>query len=133
MKRWLIPCNPNYYDIDGAFNELKRIDYKQSAKKVNVGDYVYIYVSKPVMAIKYLCKVNKINMDKIEIDDSKFVLNGDPYEVYPVHMQLELVKKFDNELTREVMSRYGVKGNIQGPRSLALELCSYIEENGLDN
>jgi len=28
MSNWIITCNVNYYDIDGAYKNLKRIDWK---------------------------------------------------------------------------------------------------------
>ena len=116
MTEWIIPCNPNYYKVDDAFSALKKLDWKQTSPKMQVGDIVYIYISKPIMAIRYKCKVNKVNLDKIEIDDSKFVINGDSYETYPVHMELEVLEKYDNELTMEILSNNGVKGRIQCPR-----------------
>lgn len=30
MTEWFITCNPSDYDVDGAFHELKKIDWKQS-------------------------------------------------------------------------------------------------------
>lgn len=132
MERWIIPCNPSYYDIEGALTKLKIIDYKQSNKNIKVGDYIYIYVTKPYKSIKYLCKVNKVDLDSIEIDDSEFVISGEPYETYPVHMQIELIKKYDNELTKSIMENNGVKGIIQGPRRVCDELYEYIKNNNLE-
>lgn len=40
---WIIACNPDKYDVIGAFHELGSIDWTQSANIV-VGDIVYIYV-----------------------------------------------------------------------------------------
>ena len=84
MQDWIIPCNPKFYDVEGAFSKLKLIDWKQSSKNIQVGDSVYIYIAKPIMAIRYKCKVNKVNLDCIEIDDSSFVVNGDPYISYGI-------------------------------------------------
>lgn len=44
MEQWIIPCNIKYYDVIGAFNELKCLDWKQSCKSINVGDEIYIYI-----------------------------------------------------------------------------------------
>ena len=117
MERWIVPCNVKYYDVEGAFNKLKRLDWKQSNKSIEIGDEVYIYIGAPISAIKYKCKVNKVNLDYIEIDDSEFVLNGEPYEEYGNHMELELLEEFDNtKYSLEVLKAKGLKGNIQGPR-----------------
>ena len=117
MEQWIIPCNIKYYDVVGAFKELKCLDWKQSCKSINVGDEVYIYIGKPVSAIKYKCKENKVNLDCIEIDDSKFVINGEPYESYGNHMELELLEDYeDTKYSLDVLRANGLTGNIQGPR-----------------
>ena len=38
---WLVPANPKYYDIQGAFEQSKEIDWKQG-KGIKKGDIVYI-------------------------------------------------------------------------------------------
>lgn len=117
MTEWIIPCNLKYYDVKGAFSKFKAIDWKQSAKNICVGDIVYIYVGKPISAIKYKCRVNKTNLSQIEIDDSEFVINGENYENYGNHMELELIREYaGTELTRDMLVENGLKGNIQGPR-----------------
>jgi len=117
MTEWIIPCNLKYYDVKGAFSKFKAIDWKQSAKNICVGDIVYIYVGKPISAIKYKCRVNKTNLSKVEIDDSEFVINGENYENYGNHMELELIREYaGTELTRDMLVENGLKGNIQGPR-----------------
>ncbi len=117
MTDWIIPCNLKYYDVKGAFSKFKAIDWKQSAKNICVGDIVYIYVGKPISAIKYKCRVNKANLSKVEIDDSEFVINGENYENYGNHMELELIREYaGTELTRDMLVENGLKGNIQGPR-----------------
>lgn len=82
-----------------------------------MGDIVYIYVCSPIKAIKYKCKVNKVNLECIEIDDSEFVLNGELYENYGNHMELQLLEKYDdNKYSLNVLRENGLEGNIQEPR-----------------
>lgn len=116
MERWIIPCNPKYYDVLGAFNRLDRIDWKQTVKSIDVGDEVFIYVGVPIKAIKFRCKVTKTNLPEIEIDDSDFVVNGEPYQTYGNHMELALLETFDdNKYSLEILRSKGLKSNIQGP------------------
>lgn len=117
MKQWIIPCNVKYYDVKGAFQKLKRLDWKQSNKSIEIGDEIFIYVGVPIKAIKYKCKVNKINLEHTEIDDTEFVLNGEPYETYGNYMELELTAEFDDaKYSLDVLKDKGLKGNIQGTR-----------------
>ena len=44
MSEWIIPCNPRMYDIEGAFSEFDRIEWKQ-ANNYEICDLIYIYVS----------------------------------------------------------------------------------------
>ena len=127
MAEWIIPCNLKYYDVIGAFNKLSCIDWKQSAKNISVGDIVYIYVGRPLMAIKFKCKVNKINLDSIEIDDSEFVIIGDNYMNYGNHMELELLVTYDDQLNLAELKSHGLKGNVQGPRHMDAEIKSFID------
>ncbi len=53
---WVIPCNPKYYDIVGAFSKLDVIEWSQSTN-TSVGDTVYIYVGGTYKAIMYKCEV----------------------------------------------------------------------------
>lgn len=131
MSAWIIPCNLKYYDVNGAFAKLPRIDWKQSLKKVEVGDTVYIYVGTPVKAIRYKCLVNKVNLPAPEIDDSDYIRNGEAYLGYGNQMELELIRAYDAEcLPLSKLREYGLKGNIQGPCSLPdciVPLINFVE------
>lgn len=127
MTEWIIPCNVKYYDVTGAFKKLKRVDWKQSAKNINVNDIVYIYVGSPFSSIKYKCLVTKVNLNSIEIDDSEFVIIGDQYVNYGKHMELEFIREYDdNVLSLSVLSEHGMKGRIQGPRRADPEISKLI-------
>lgn len=125
--KWIIPCNLKYYDIKGAFANLKTIDWKQSNKKIDVGDIIYIYVGVPISGIKYKCKVNKVNIAFCEIDDSKFVRIGDVYEKYGNYMELEFIKEYNDDfLNIKKMNSLGMKGNIQSPRKMPCCLSEFL-------
>lgn len=127
MQEWIVPCNPKYYNVKGAFEKMKNLDWKQSNKNIHQDDIVYIYVGKPVQAIVYKCKVNKVNLSNIKINDSEFIIDGTNYETYEKHMELELIKIYDkNVLSLEKMKEKNVKGSIQCPRKVNPELSDYI-------
>ena len=129
MEQWIIPCNVNFYDVVGVFEKLKCVDWKQSNPLISIGDEVFIYVSKPISAILYKCKVNKANMPEATIDDSAFVLNGEKYQNYGNYMELELLEKYDNsKFALDVLTEKGLKGRIQGPRRVK-ELKEFLNKN----
>ncbi len=129
MKEWIIPCNSKFYDVKNAFANLQRIDWKQSAKSIGVGDIVFIYVGKPIQAIMYKCVVNKTNLYSIEIDDSAYVINGKPYSSYKRHMELELIGSYHkDDLSFFNLTEKGLKGCIQGPRTINFIISKFINE-----
>lgn len=119
---WLIAANPNTYKVELAFKELEYVDWKRNANYKN-GDTIFIYVSKPVQAIKYMCEVINDNVNKnIHKDDKKYWLNQKQYEFEfnkNSYIRIKLIKEFNNDmLTLEKLSSHGLNGNIQGPRKL---------------
>ena len=128
---WIIPCNIRKYNVIGAFRNLKKVDWKQSFN-AKVNDTVFIYASAPISAVVYQCRVNKVDLDKVEIDDSPYVIDGTPYANYSRHMEIELLRAFDmNIFWLEELRKYGVRGNIQGPMRVPESLLRYMKEQGV--
>ncbi len=126
MSSWIIPCNLDFYDVEGAFSRFQKLNWKQS-RSIEVGDIVYIYVGKPVKAILYKCCATKVNLPSVEIDDSVFVKKGDAFEHYGNYMELKLEYSFSHEqLTLSKLAAAGMKGNVQGPRKIPPELLSFL-------
>lgn len=116
---WLIAANPNKYDIDLAFNELKFIDWTKNAN-YKKNDIIFIYVSNPVQRIKYICKVINDNVNEDEaIDDKKYWLNSSDFNKSSNgHVRLELIKKIKFDISLDDLRTHGFNGNLQGPRKL---------------
>ena len=55
IREWIVPANPKYYDVIGAFNDTDTIIWKQS-NNILVGDIVYLYVAEPYSAILFKCE-----------------------------------------------------------------------------
>ena len=124
MADWIIPCNPDYYDVFAAFNKLSSIDWRQSAKNIMPGDTVYIYVGSPVQAVAFRCVATKVMIPRAQADfsDAEFE-KGESLEPGQWYMRLNLVRKIPPDLiTFDRMRRAGLKGYIQGPRLLPKEL-----------
>ena len=129
FMEYIIPCNENYYDVSGAMSNLKIVDWKQTNKNIEIGDIVYLYISKPTSAIKYKCKVNKVNLPFCEIDDTKYVKNGEVFERYGNYMEIEFLEDYqDGYCTIKKMRDIGTKGNIQSQRTAPKELVDYLDK-----
>jgi rubrerythrin len=134
MADWIILCNPKKYNAEEAFENLTKVDWKQSTN-VEVGDIVYIYVGNPISAIQFKCKVNKVNIQGIEIDDSEYTIDGKGFEDYSRHMELELIHKFVSIVPKyEELKEHGLR-TVQGPSKASDELVQFLndcEKNDLE-
>ncbi|GAB3051748.1 HNH endonuclease [Virgibacillus ainsalahensis] len=125
MGKWIITCNPKYYDVVGAFQDFQRINWKQSVN-VQVGDIVYIYIGKPYSSIKFETKAIAINLPELKPYDSEYVIDGTNFEEYGRYMELQLLKTFDdNLLPYELLKAEGLK-SVQSPSRLTNELEKFI-------
>lgn len=104
--KWLVPANPNYFDLEKAFSENETIIWKQTTH-IKENDVVYLYVTAPVSAIIYKCLVVKVNQSYPYRDKNiamKYV------------MHIHLMTKYDKQAyTLETLKKYGVT-SVRGPR-----------------
>lgn len=129
MESWIIPYNPKYYDVLGAFDKFHKINWKQSLKAISPGDIVYVYVGKPYSAIMFKCRVNKVNLTAVEIDDHEFVIDGTNYLNYGNYMELELLERFSKaQITLSALQDSGMEGNIQGPRRTDISVQLFLDK-----
>lgn len=123
---WIIACNPDKYDVIGAFHELGSIDWTQSANIV-VGDIVYIYVSNTVRTIKVKCKVNAVNKAVPTIDDSKFNKSDEFDGSKGRYMELEMIEEFSTGLfEKSRLEQHSFKSPL-GPARVSSELKEYLD------
>ena len=123
---WIIACNPDKYDVIGAFHELGSIDWTQSVNIV-VGDIVYIYVSNTVRTIKVKCKVNAVNKAVPTIDDSKFNKSDEFDGSKERYMELEMIEEFSTGLfEKSRLEQHSFKSPL-GPVRVSSELKEYLD------
>lgn len=117
-KEWLIPANPEYYDIEREFNNSNEIDWKQGAG-IKKDDSVFIYMGAPVSAILYKCKVIKT--------DIPFIFDDGNVHMKAV-MKLKLQKRYEpNEFTLErLREEYGIF-SVRGPRGVPHSLSEALK------
>lgn len=127
MGSWTAICNIKKYNVEDVFKKLNTIDWKQTTN-VEIGDIIYIYVGQPIGAIKYKCKVNKVNLPVCEIDDSEFVIDGRPFENKSRYMEIELLYEYgENAPTYKELLQNGLK-TVQGPSKVSNELESFLSK-----
>ena len=113
-KEWIVPANPKYYDIQGAFERAEEIDWKQGSG-IRTGDTVYMYVAAPVSAILYKCRVTQTDIP-FAYSDKNVTMKA--------LMKIRLEKRyapdaFTFEKLKEEYSIFAVRGPRGIPRNLS--------------
>ena len=133
--KWIVSANAGF-DTIRAFSEMKTLDWKQYNCKFKVDDIVYIYFGLPDQKVRLKCKVVKADLPHTEIDDRKYIIGIEDYELeyeyepaYETTMQLTVLAEFeDSELFGfEALAEHGVKGTIRSPRTLSGSVLEYID------
>ncbi|MCM1387888.1 MAG: hypothetical protein NC231_11200 [Bacillus sp. (in: Bacteria)] len=116
-KDWIIPANPKYYDVVGAFEASNIVTWKQSSD-IHVGDMIYMYVAAPYSAILYKCRAIEVDIP-YEFSDENLTLKQ--------AMTVELIEKYEPGVwTFERIKQFGVYA-VRGPRSMPAELKREME------
>lgn len=116
-KDWIIPANPKYYDVVGAFEASNIVTWKQSSD-IHVGDIVYMYVAAPYSSILYKCKAVEVDIPYHFSDENLIVKQA---------MKVELLEKYEpGTWSFERIKKFGVYA-VRGPRSMPAELKREME------
>lgn len=120
---WILPANVNIYNHRGAFKKFGKIDWKQSAN-YSVGDRIFIYATKPLQQIKYICEVVDVGISRDKAtNDREFWVDPNDYSDLSdkKFSRLVLLKEFPDNfepLSFSALKDKGLEGNIQGVRRL---------------
>lgn len=118
LKDWIIPANPKYYDVVGAFEKSSIVTWKQSSD-IHVGDMIYMYVAAPYSSILYKCRAIEVDIPRQYADDN-ISMN--------TTMKVELLEKYESGVwSFERMKQFGVYA-VRGPRSMPKELKREMEK-----
>ncbi|MBP5654075.1 MAG: MmcQ/YjbR family DNA-binding protein [Clostridiales bacterium] len=122
-KEWIIPANPKFYDVIGAFERSCEIDWKQGAG-IRCGDTVYMYVASPVSAILYKCKVTETDIP-YDYSDKNLTIRS--------LMKIKLEKRYkEDEFTFARLGEdFGIFA-IRGPRGVPYSLSCELNKTTSD-
>lgn len=126
---WLVPANPNEYDIERAISHYDTLDWKRSFKYEN-GDILFLYVSGNIRKVRYKVEVIEglVNENEV-IYDKMFWNDKEKFELSKEwdRSRVRFVDEVDtSELSLAKLREQGLKGNIQGSMKLTGELRDYI-------
>ncbi len=130
QQEWLIPANPNFYDHETSFEKNGVIDWKQTVN-YNVGDIVYLYITKPDQRITTKTIVTKVNINLQDaIDDSVFYKDPNfKKNATDKYVRLQRIEHYNNPRLRlDYLVKHGIKGAPQSAMHLPQELSDYIKK-----
>jgi hypothetical protein len=138
VKKWMIPANSKYFDLDGCFNKLGYVYWRQHYN-FQTGDIIYIYAASPESAVRYKCIVEGHDLPfspEMEVE-KEFYVNPDNFETSKKHnryikLRLQSSTKSDN-LSMVHLLENGMNRAPQGCLNLShhtfAELLAYVEKN----
>ena len=117
-KEWIIPSNPQYYDIVHAFDNTREITWKQGSG-IKKGDTVFLYVGSPISAILYKCKVTETDIPY------RFQREGLTIKSL---MRIRLMKRYDpSRFTFEKLKEHYRIFAVRGPRGIPENLSEDLK------
>lgn len=118
-KEWIVPANPKFYDVEGAFAASDVVDWKQGGG-IRAGDTVYMYVAAPVSAILYKCRVLETDIPYAYADENLTI---------KALMKLKCERRYERDrFTFERLSNeFGVTA-VRGPRGVPYGLSEELKK-----
>ena len=118
-KEWIVPANPKFYDVEGAFAASDVVDWKQGSG-IKSGDTVYMYVAAPVSAILYKCRVLETDIPYAYADENLTI---------KALMKLKCERRYERDrFTFERLSNeFGVTA-VRGPRGVPYGLSEELKK-----
>ncbi len=122
QSHWLIPANPEYYDIIGEFEKTDTTIWKQKGK-IYVGDLVYLYLAAPISSILFKCQVIENNIPFSYADEN---LKMDKV------FRMKLLEKYPpGQVPMVLLCQHGITW-IRGQRRLPDSLVKEIQRREKD-
>lgn len=123
---WVIPCNPKYYDIVAAFDNLDIIEWNQSTN-TSVGDTIYIYVGGKYKAIMYKCEVVAANLCGNRSKEDYPYYKDLAKNLDARYMKLKLLEKYaPDKYPLKELKENGLT-SVQGRSKATVQLLKYLK------
>ncbi|MBR3227545.1 MAG: MmcQ/YjbR family DNA-binding protein, partial [Erysipelotrichaceae bacterium] len=115
---WIVPANPEYYDVIGHFRNRKVVTWKQGGK-IREGDIVYMYIAAPYSEIRYKCLVTKT--------DIPYSYRNDKVKMSHI-MEMKVLKEYPSRFCDfKKLNKLGIRA-IRGQRTATDEFIEYMEK-----
>ena len=134
MKSWIIPCNPDDFNHEGAFRDLDYVYWTQNRMKgIASGDIVYLYVTEPIKKILYQCEVRLSNVpfsDEV-LEDKPYWLDVEKFSTNQSqrkYLKLKLIGENRTQMLDLIdLQNHGETFTFRGHKEIEGEYLKYVE------
>lgn len=124
MTNWIMPLNPNIYEVLKAFIGLNGVIDQPTRNKIHCGDFVFIYLSAPVQKIILKAIVIDENVPTQDlINDYKYFCSDKAHKDFDKknknkrYIRLKAVEYLEDEINYELtykkLKKNGYRGRMQ--------------------
>lgn len=129
---WILPWNPKKFDLIRCLNEFGFVEWRQ-INKLTVGDYVFLYCTKPVGQILYMFQVTKNDIPYDNTINDQF-FETDEWDIpstdfYARFKPISVVSLGNNALSHQTLVAKGMKTNLQMGMRATGTLLDHILQN----
>ncbi|MDE5629320.1 MAG: hypothetical protein K2I69_07145 [Muribaculaceae bacterium] len=131
MTYWILPWNKEVFNLPQSLKDFGFVEWRQR-NKLAVGDIVFIYCSNPLRQIKYMMRVCKINIPRMETVNDTYLF-GYEYNLKPTdfYARFELIAEVPDhnvKLSLDSLRQLGVISNIQGGIRVPDNILQYLTD-----
>ena len=116
MEYWILPWKETKFDLHGCIRKFGFVEWRQ-INKLNVGDIIFLYCTKPIGKILYMFEVSRINIPFDEtVNDTFFTRDNwdpKPAKVYARFEPISVADINNLELSFDRLVELGMKKNLQ--------------------
>lgn len=131
MQCWIVPCNIGTYDIDQAIRTNGSYCWWRQSNDFAVGDTVFVFITKPVQAIRYRMEVTAIGVPETEqlmpeqlwVDKSLYYESLGSNKLARFEMQEQYA---DDVFPLEMLWEHGLQVYPQSVRTISKELSDFL-------
>lgn len=132
LNYWILPWNPKKFDLIGCLKGFGFVEWRQ-INKLFVGDYVFLYCTKPVGQILYMLQVTKTDIPYGDTINDQF-FETDEWDIpttdfYARFKPISVVTLGNNALSHQALVAKGMKTNLQMGVRATGKLLDHILQN----
>lgn len=130
MTNWIVPSSRKMSYLDELLRETGHAQWRREGADIQAGDIVYFYISSPIMAIHWKCRVNDVYTTS-KFEDAKYFPENEswPAGEQGDYFQVETLCEYaiGNLLDYSELKKHGQHSRLMGKERVNPELQAYLD------